>query len=282
MRLSVITDEISQDLRHALSVMAEYGVREAELRNVYGKYIVEADEELLAKVEQDLKNAAMTVCCLDTPLFKCDLDSADTATTGATGPKHGARDLGREEQLHLLNRSIDLAQRFGTQYIRIFSFWKRGPLTPEIEERIAEALVAPARMAERAGMTLVLENEHACYLGTGAETARVIETVGSPALKMVWDPGNAFAAGEQPFPSGYQAALPHIAHVHVKDARADDAGNVSFTVIGGGEIDYVGQFAALKDSGYSGAIALETHYKGPNGDAEAASRECLAALRKLI
>jgi sugar phosphate isomerase/epimerase len=279
MRLSAITDEISQDLRHALSVMAEYDIREAELRNVYGKYIVEADEELLEKVEKDLKDAGMTICCLDTPFYKCDLDDADTT---ATGPTHGARDRGREEQLHLLNRSIDLARRLGTSYIRIFSFWKRGPLTMEIEERIADALMTPARIAERAGVTLVLENEHACYLGTGAETARVIEKVGSSALKMVWDPGNAFMAGEQPFPSGYQAAAAHIGHVHVKDAHADESGKLSFTVIGGGEIDYVGQFAALKESGYTGAISLETHYKGPNGDIESASRECLAALRKLI
>ena len=70
MRLSVITDEISQNVSHALSVMAEYGCREAELRNVYDRYIVEADEELLTKVESDLKNAGMTVCCVDTPIFQ--------------------------------------------------------------------------------------------------------------------------------------------------------------------------------------------------------------------
>ena len=155
-------------------------------------------------------------------------------------------------------------------------------MTPEIEERIADSLVAPCRIAERAGVTLVLENEHACYLGTGAETARVIETVGSSALKMVWDPGNAYAAGEQPYPSGYQAALPHIAHIHLKDARADEAGKVTFTAIGSGDIDYVGHFAALRESGYTGALSLETHYKGPNGDAESASRECLEALIKMI
>ena len=281
MRLSVITDEISQDLSHALSVMAEYGCQTAELRNVYDKYIVDANEEILQKVEADLKAANMSVCCIDTPFFKCDLPGGPTAGGASAGPTHGAQDRTMDEQMHLLQNAIDLCKRFDTPFIRIFSFWKRGSLTPDLEEQIAKALVNPCQVAARAGVTLLLENEHACYLGTGSETARVIESVGSPALKMIWDPGNAFMAGEQPFPSGYEAARPHIAHVHIKDARALDNGALEWTVVGDGEIDYKGQFAALAASGYGGVIALETHYKG-GGTREEASRACLAGMKRMV
>ena len=281
MRLSVITDEISQDLSHALGVMAEYRCTEAELRNVYDKYIVDADEALLQKVEADLAAANMKVACIDTPFFKCDLPGGKAADGAAAGPTHGAQERTMEGQMHLLQNAIDLCKRFDTPFIRIFSFWKRGPLTPELEDKIAEALVNPCQVAARANVTLLLENEHACYLGTGAETARVIEKVGSPALKMIWDPGNAFMAGEQPFPSGYNAARPHIAHVHIKDARALDNGTLEWTVVGDGEIDYKGQFEALAASGYKGVIALETHYKGA-GTKEDASRACLASMKQMI
>jgi sugar phosphate isomerase/epimerase len=279
MRLSVITDEISQDLGHALDVMAEYGCKDAELRNIYDKYIVDADEELLAKAEAELKRTGMAVPCIDTPLFKCELDDKKAAVTGAT---HGATERSLEEQMTLLQRSIDLCKRFDSPYIRIFSFWKRGPLTPELEDRIADALVRPAEIAERAGVTLLLENEHACYLGTGAETARVVEKVGSPALKMVWDPGNAFMAGEQPFPSGYEAVKAHAVHLHIKDATVSDDGKLSWTVVGEGEIDYAGQFKALKAAGFTGVVALETHFRAPSGDKEESSRACLAGLKRLI
>lgn len=279
MRLSVITDEISQDLAHALAVMAEYGCKEAELRNVYEKYIVDADEELLAKVEADLKKAGMTVPCIDTPFFKCDLEGP---ADDAAGPTHGAKARSLDDQFHLLQHAIDLCKRFDAPYIRIFSFWKKGPLTPEVEERIADALVRPCELAQRAGVTLLLENEHACYLGTGAETARVIEKVGSPALKMIWDPGNAFMAGERPYPSGYEAARPHIAHLHVKDAFVTDEGKLSWTCVGEGEIDYAAQFKALKADGYDGVVALETHWKGPNGNKEEGSRLCLESMKRLI
>ncbi|MBC7807909.1 MAG: hypothetical protein H7145_17395, partial [Akkermansiaceae bacterium] len=85
MRPAVITDEISQNLDHALAVMGEYGVTQAELRNVYSTYIVDADEALLKQVEADLRKHGATVCCVDTPLFKCNLESAYTAS----GPTHG-------------------------------------------------------------------------------------------------------------------------------------------------------------------------------------------------
>ena len=280
MRLSVITDEISQNLGHALDVMAEYGCKDAELRNIYDKYIVDADEEMLARAEAEIKRTGMKVCCIDTPFFKCDLDAAGENT--AAGATHGAETRNLDDQMMLLQRAIDLCKRFDTPYIRIFSFWKRGQLTPDIEDRIADALVQPAEVAARAGVVLLLENEHACYLGTGKETARVIEKVGSPALKMVWDPGNAFMAGEQPFPSGWEAAKAHVDHIHIKDARVTDEGKLEWTVVGKGEIDYVGHFRALKEAGYTGVLALETHYKGPNGDKEEASRDCLAGMKRLV
>jgi sugar phosphate isomerase/epimerase len=277
MRLSVITDEIAQDLSHALAVMAEYGLNEAELRNIYGKYIVDADEALLSRVEQELAAAGFTVPCIDTPLYKCDLGGEGSAT-GAT---HNAQERTLADQLPLLEKSIALAKRFGAPYIRIFAFWKRGPLTPEIEDQIAEALAPACKVAEAAGVTLLLENEHACYLGTGEETARMVARLNSPALKMLWDPGNALCAGELPFPTGWEAAQPYTVHIHIKDAKQLEDNQQLWTVVGEGDIDFKGQFDALKASGYSGVIALETHYKAPEGGPEASSRACLEGMIKL-
>jgi len=279
MRLSCITDEISQDFGHALRVMAEYGCRDAELRNVYGAYIVDADRDLLDRVERDLRGSGMSVCCLDTPLYKCEIDEVPV---GAMGPTHGAVERSHADQLALLQHSIDLCKRFGTRYLRIFSFWRRGPLTPTLEDRIAEALARPCQIAERAGITLLLENEHSCTLGTGSETARMVERIGSPALKMVWDPGNAYVAGENAFPSGWESVCAHTEHIHVKDARIGADGKPVWTVVGSGDIDYVGQFNALRASGYDGVVSLETHYRAVGGTPESSSRDCLAALRKLI
>jgi len=52
--------------------------------------------------------------------------------------------------------------------------------------------------------------------------------------------------------------------------------------VGEGEIDYKGLFDALKSSGYTGVISLETHFKGTDGNIEAASRRSLENLKRLL
>ncbi|GAG29536.1 unnamed protein product, partial [marine sediment metagenome] len=160
--------------------------------------------------------------------------------------------------------------------------WKRGDLTPAIEDGIAEGIADAVKYAEDNDVVLCMENEHACYLGTGTETARLLGRFNSPALRAVWDPGNAFMAGEKAFPDGYRAIRNFIDHVHVKDAELLVAGTKRFVVIGEGEIGYNAQFQALKSDGYEDYISLETHYTPFAGTKEQGSRLCLQALNKLL
>lgn len=280
MELAVITDEIDADLGHALDVMAEYGVRGAELRQVWDKNIAEAPLDYWQRAKDLLDARGMTVVGIASPFYKCALPGAEV--DGPLGPLHSASALGLGDQIAVLERCIEAARFFDTTLIRTFSFWKQGPLTPTQEEMIVDAYAEPALMAERAGLTLVIENEHACCLATGAQTARVLEEIGSPAVRAVWDPGNAFMAGEVPFPTGYEAIRDFIAHVHVKDAAvAPGAPAPEWTVVGAGDIDWAGQLAALKQSGYAGWLSLETHYGG-HGSKEASSRACLEGLQALL
>lgn len=280
MKLSVITDEISQDFEHALGVMAEYGVVGAELRGLWGTNIGDLDDAQVRRAREALADAGAQVTCLASPFYKCDIE--DDAARVA-GRMHLAQARGYSEQLDLLRRLCDLAHRFDTDLIRVFSFWRRGPLTHEIEKHIVDALQEPAKIAASEGLTLVLENEHACYLGTGAEVSRVVAAVDSPALQTCWDPGNALAAGEVPFPDGYASVRSTVRHIHIKDGRIDaDTGEASWCVVGDGSIDYAGHFAALRKDGYTGWISLETHYRPPNGSPEDGSKPCLASLKKML
>lgn len=289
MNLAAITDEISQDLAYALDVLAEYGATGAEIRGVWGTNIADLSRDDVLRAKELIDERGFTVPALSTPFFKCDIDAE---TADEAGPLHLARPRALSDQMDVLRRCIDSAHIFGTTKLRVFSFWKKTPFTPEIEERIIDAFDEPLALAQSEGITLLLENEHSCYIGTGAETGRIVERINSPALKVVWDPGNAFAAGEVPYPYGYEAVKSMIGHVHIKDGRIEQTERgpqVRFCVIGEGEIDYRGQIAALRADGYNGFLSLETHYKpetgsGPDGKgtAEDGSRQCLAALRALL
>ena len=181
MKIAVITDEIDTDLGRALDVMAEYGVQGAELRQLWDKNISDAPEEYWQRAKRELDARDMTVAGIAAPFYKCDLPGAEP--DGPAGPLHGASARGLGDQITLLERCIEAAQFFNTSLVRTFSFWKRGALTPEQEETIADAYAEPAEMAERAGVILGIENEHACCLGTGAQTARVLEEINSRAVR---------------------------------------------------------------------------------------------------
>src|SRR5207247_10860365 len=103
-----------------------------------------------------------------TPFYKCDL-VAGTANPGeAAGRMHLAAPRCLEQQMEMLQCCIRLAHTFETSLLRVFTFWRKAALTPLIEAQIVDAFAAPLALAEQEGVTLVLENEHACYIGTGA------------------------------------------------------------------------------------------------------------------
>jgi sugar phosphate isomerase/epimerase len=147
---------------------------------------------------------------------------------------------------------------------------------------VAAALSDLASQAATRGLVAGLENEHACNIATGAETARLLAAVDHRALGVIWDPANALVAGEHPFPEGY-ALLPRdrIVHVHAKDCAMDGHTPV-WGALGTMGIDWKGQLRALVHDGYRGAVSLETHWTGPHGDKLEASQISARHLRELV
>lgn len=112
----------------------------------------------------------------------------------------------------------------------------------------------------------------------------MLDAVKSPALGLNWDPGNAYAAGETPFPNGYDALdKKRMWHMHLKDAAPNPNGGESkWEPIGGGKIDFLGQFRALIKNKYEGTMSLETHYLNAAKNKEESSTESMNGLLKVI
>ncbi|MDP9410605.1 MAG: sugar phosphate isomerase/epimerase [Actinomycetota bacterium] len=272
MRLSVITDEISQDLDRALGVCADLGIRTVELRAVGGTNIVSHDLGSLQRIKSTLADGDFDVCAISSPFLKCHLYDGGAPQ----GAMHSATPASREEQWGILESSLRVARLLGAPVVRAFSFW-RAEKPEEVREEVADVLSEAARRAESAGLVLGLENEHTCNIGTGIEAGRVLGRIASPSLGVIWDPGNEAMLGSRPFPDGYGHIRGRIAHVHLKDV--DVEGN--WVRVGAGVIDYPGQLRALAEDGYAGVLSLETHYEVAEGGLEGATRESVAALREL-
>ena len=136
-------------------------------------------------------------------------------------------------------------------------------------------------VSAKRGLTIGLENEHACNVGTASESKVVLDSLDHPNLRLVWDPANALVAGEDPFPYGY-GMLPkaRIVHVHAKDCHMEGNKPV-WGPLGTRAVRWKEQIAALLADGYTGFLSLETHWPGPGGNKLEASRICGWNLRGL-
>ncbi len=120
-------------------------------------------------------------------------------------------------------------------------------------------------------------------MGTGKELGRLLKEVNSPNLRGVWDPGNAVMLNEVPYPDGYLAVKGLFPHMHIKDARKNaQTGKIEWAPVGGGAIDFKGQFQALRKDNYRGTMSLETHYKRADGNKVESTRESLEGLLKVM
>jgi L-ribulose-5-phosphate 3-epimerase len=278
-KLSVLTDEITQDFGRACEIVAnEFGLGWVDLRALWGKNIVDLDEQRIAEAKSLLKQFNLRVGCIAGPLFKTSFRSAPTSDFAPKGEK---ADEAFDRQDKVLERELELAKVFEAGSVRCFDFWRLKdpkPFRAQMDEKLKQA----AEACRKQDLILLLENEHACNTATAAESVRTLEAVQAANFKLIWDPGNAFFAGEKPFPDGYDL-LPkeRIGLVHCKDARRKSEGKSEFAAMGGGVIDYVGQFRALKRDGFAGLVTLETHWTGA-GSKEESTRQSWAGMKKQL
>lgn len=270
--IAAITDEFSPDFETALGPMLEIGMQAAELRVVFGKNIMDLNEDELNLVHVIAQKRGIKIISIASPLLKCvlpeggEIDSRFQHDIFAS--KHTFAD-----QPRLTDHAFAVAKKLGAQIVRVFSYWRA--VEPErCFEGVCFALQNLAEKAAQHGLTIGLENEHACNIGTAAETVRVLDRVSHPNLKVVWDPANAYVGGENPFPQGYGLLPPErIIHVHAKDCSLDGH-KPEWGPLGTRDVDWKGQIAALLRDGYKGYISLETHWPGPAGDKLEGSRIC--------
>jgi L-ribulose-5-phosphate 3-epimerase len=280
-KLSVITDEISQDLGHAVEVASkEFGLAYVELRTMWNKNVINLDEKETAEVRRLLDKFGVQVTDIASPLFKTDWPGAPTSKYSPKSPQFGA-DYSYAQQGEVLERSIAAAKALGTDRIRCFDFWRLedpAPFRKAMDEKLRETA---AQVTDKK-ITLLLENEFGCNTATGAEAARTLQAVTSPNFKLNWDPGNAAFRGEIAFPDGFEK-LPkeRIGHMHCKDVERKADGTFEWAAMGRGIIDFVGQFRALMNAGYSGTVSLETHWRGA-GSPEESSRQSLAGMKEQL
>jgi L-ribulose-5-phosphate 3-epimerase len=222
LRIAAITDEFTAELPVALDAMQKIGMTGAELRVISGKNIMDLSQDELKAVRDEIGKRGMEVISIASPILKCVLPGAPEVDTRFQQDVFASKHT-FDDQPRLADHAFEIAKMMNAKIIRVFSYW-RSVEPDKCFDGVVKAVTELAEKAAKEGLVIGLENEHACNVGTAVESARVLNAVNHPNLKLVWDPANAMVGGETPFPGGYKA-LPsdRIAHVHVKDCHMPQA-----------------------------------------------------------
>jgi hydroxypyruvate isomerase len=163
-----------------------------------------------------------------------------------------ARDL----VLTAVRESVAVAKRLKVPAVVLAS----GPILAEVpravhHEAIVANLRAAAPLAQDAGVTLILEplntrvDHPGLYLDSTVEGLDIIEEVGHPGVKLLYDMYHSTAMGESP-----DEVLDNRAHLVGHVQVADSPGRRE---PGSGSIDWPQYMRTLKAKGYTGPIGLE-------------------------
>lgn len=243
--LSGFGDEIDDDPRIQIAVMQALGARHIEVRSAWGVNIVDLDEAQLSEFKGLLDAADMKVSAIASPIGKVDVS------------------LPVDHEVGRLRRAVNAAKVLESRYIRIFSFYYGADVAVEsIRDDVIERMRALAAVAEESGVVLLHENEKDIFGDIPERVLDIIESVGSPALKVAWDAANFVQVGVKPFEEGYEMLRPHLEYLQVKDALFS---NGHVMPAGEGDGDVLRTVEALKADGYTGFASLEPHLAGAHG-----------------
>jgi 3-dehydroshikimate dehydratase len=240
-RLSAFADEISADLNEQIEVLEHEQIHFIDLRSVWGINVLSLSDEQLDEIKRTLQAHKIVVAAIASPIGKVPID------------------FSFEAHLQQFERAIVAAQHLETVYIRIFSFYPPtsqpnadpNSYRTEVLQRLGEF----TRLAQAAGLTLIHENEKEIYGDSIARNVDLLQSISSPHLRSALDPANYLQCQQIPYPDAYEATLPWLDYVHVKDVRADG----TLVPAGEGEGHWPEILDRLRKDNYDGFLALEPH-----------------------
>ncbi len=241
-KLGIITDEVSQDLTVAAEFAVKHGLTELEIRSVNGKGPFDMVKSDIRTIKEIADRYQLNIAAVSAPLFKCSI--SDEAAV--------------KQNIEGFARLAAFSQILGNRFIRGFDFWDEGAC---LQDRVK--MYQPIiEICKKENIICVIEYDPSVHSCTAAKTKELIDAIGSPYIKALFDPGNGLWADENacPYPTDYETLGDTIAHIHIKDADLVN-GKIDAVEVGTGRVDYKGLIRKLFETNYNGCLMLETHYR---------------------
>jgi sugar phosphate isomerase/epimerase len=258
--LSAFADEISADLTEQIAALEQEGIRNIELRSVWGKGVLDLDHREQDTIQLALDDHEFYISAIGSPIGKIGIED----------------DF--EAHLERFGKAIGMAHVFACDYIRIFSFYiPEGKDPASYRDEVMRRLQILADLAQEEGIILLHENESRIYGDTAERCKELIDTVDSPCLRATFDPANFIQVGQRPYKTCLPILKDDIEYFHVKDAKLS-TGVVKPAGEGDGQIAKI--LSEMIADGFGGFLSLEPHLK--MGDKKEAFHIAATALKKIL
>ena len=246
--IAFVTDEVSRDLREALTIARGWGVSRFELRegSEHRTPYLNADE--IALIDEAV-GFGDKITALSPGVFKQPVE--DEATI--------KNDLNRK-----LPDTLEMAAKYGCETVIIFGFEK---MSDEASSRLAAQRIFEyaAKRAEEYSIVLAIENEPEFWIDKPEDSISMIQEIDHPRLRLNWDPANLHWGGTRPTAEHVEMLAPYIRNLHVKDFTPDDP-RVPWRPLGEGITPWDELLDAFISAISSGSLDLaqftiETHWE---------------------
>jgi len=251
--ISGFTDEVSDDLDVQIRALKELGWSHIDLRTVDGKNVSSLSDDEFDRVHERLASEGITIACF--------------GSTVANWGRDARRDL--ELDLAELKNSIRHMHKARVRYLRIMSYKidRPVPLGHEFESVVLDNIGKITEVAADNGIVCLHENCLSWGGQSHLHSLRLLETVDSPALRLVFDTGNPVSMqdvrGKEPY--GYQnpyhffdQVRDYVDYIHIKDAVVED-NRVRYVFPGDGEAMIGEILESLTEDETSVPISIEPH-----------------------
>jgi 3-dehydroshikimate dehydratase len=243
--LSAFADEISPDPQDQIEVLKTCNVHYIEFRSILKTNVLDLSDLQIAEFKSLLDTNGFQLSAIGSPIGKIRIDQPF------------------EPHLKRFERAIELCKVFGTPNIRVFSYyppdgtdWNQIEATQQ--QMVFDRLAATVRLAEKAGVRLLHENEHRIYGDSPERVQRLFDQVSSPALRGVYDAANYVFCGYDPL-KGWEMTKDVTVHFHIKDWIA---GETHGCLAGAGQGRWPDVIADAVARKYDGFATLEPHLLG--------------------
>ena len=286
MKLGVICDGISRDLKHAVDVMDAFDLEYAELQFVGDTEVGDHTDQEIREIDMLLRDRGKPVSCLSRHIF-----------AGMTSENRPGDAL-HTRHMDALKRVIAMAHVVGAPLVRIMTprkeqiLWGRnGAEKWNVAKGVWDAmlpLIAPAvDLARAEGVTLVVETGNGTLVNSNYTGRKLIDDLDAKdALRVLWDPGNNCWCHELAYPDGYrELGGGYLGHIHIKDVQVDTPrATLEVRQMGEGQLGPLFEpiAEALRKDGYDGVVSFESVYHPGNGDFEAGFRACIDKFRAIF